>query len=110
MNFGIFVLSLYRNSAPSPFIPFSAFRPVAKIGDFLQLGNNCNSAINLNSADRDSGETCEVSTTVGPGKDSLDESEMNHQHRDKSCSESEVIDVESEEKTISKEVKSEPQV
>lgn len=40
-----------RNS----FAHFSAFRPVAKIGDFLQL--NSTSA-------QDSGEICEVSTTV----------------------------------------------
>ena len=41
-----------RNS----FAHFSAFRPVAKIGDILQL--------NTSPSTQDSGEICEVSTTV----------------------------------------------
>ena len=82
----------------SPFAPFSAFRPVAKIGDILQLNQD---SPNI----QDSGEICEVSTTVDKDEDS----EHDQQKTRKSNSvQDEVIDVETEEKA--KEVKSEPQV
>ena len=101
-----------RNS----FAHFSAFRPVAKIGDFLQL--NSTSA-------QDSGEICEVSTTV----DKDEENEISSKYLDYLCvnilyllgyylnslfsdkdttKSDEIIDVENEEKA--KELKSEPQV
>ena len=78
----------------SPFAPFSAFRPVAKIGDILQLNQDSPSI-------QDSGEICEVSTTVDKDEESEDRNR-------KTTTQDEVIDVETEEKA--KEVKSEPQV
>ena len=52
-----------RNS----FAHFSAFRPVAKIGDILQLSSTSASAA---ASTQDSGEICEVSTTVDKDEES----------------------------------------
>ena len=56
-----------RNS----FAHFSAFRPVAKIGDILQLSSsNTTSASGAAASIQDSGEICEVSTTVDKDEES----------------------------------------
>ena len=57
-----------RNS----FAHFSAFRPVAKIGDILQLSSTSASAAAAST--QDSGEICEVSTTVDKDEESVDSS------------------------------------
>ena len=95
----------------SSFAPFSAFRPVNKISDILQLSSS-------QTKNLDSGEICEVSTTVD--KDSEESTskftsfllckisrEIVLLEDEVSKVGDEVIDVENEEK---KEVKVEPQV
>ena len=103
LNKDQYFLSFYRGLEStemarrnSPFAPFSAFRPVSKIGDILHLNQESPSI-------HDSGEICEVSTTVDK-----DEESEEHQRIRKNAAQDEVIDVETEEKA--KEVKSEPQV
>ena len=54
-----------RNS----FAHFSAFRPVAKIGDILQLSSSTSTSAAAAST-QDSGEICEVSTTVDKDEES----------------------------------------
>lgn len=91
-----------RPPAIPAFGPFSsAFRPVAKISDFLQLNHAASSIVN--ERQQDSGEICEVSTTVGKDLEDNDKPA-------KSTSHEEVIDVETEERAAVKKVKSEPQV
>ena len=58
-----------RNS----FAHFSAFRPVAKIGDILQLSSSSTTSASGAAAAasiQDSGEICEVSTTVDKDEES----------------------------------------
>ena len=58
-----------RNS----FAHFSAFRPVAKIGDILQLSSSSTTSVSGAAAAasiQDSGEICEVSTTVDKDEES----------------------------------------
>ena len=55
-----------RNS----FAHFSAFRPVAKIGDILQLSSSSTTSASGAASIQDSGEICEVSTTVDKDEES----------------------------------------
>lgn len=104
---GLTTAEHHHQRPPPAFGPFSsAFRPVAKISDFLQLNHAAAAAAaaaaNVNPNQQDSGEICEVSTTVGKDLDDNDKpAKLN--------SLDEVIDVETEENQAKK-VKSEPQV